>query len=92
MPVLDQDTYLTSRMDDQLCWLDRASKANKQGFLLLRIFEIVLGTSITIVRAYASTLSCGPLAIALAGGGIALSGSLLALNRNQENWVLPQPQ
>jgi len=87
MTVLDQDTYLSSRVDDQLSWLGRASKGNKQAFFLLRIFEIVLGTSITIFSPYASTVSWGPLAIARAGGGIALSGSLLALNRNQENWV-----
>lgn len=87
MPVLDQDTYLSSRVDEQLGWLERASKANKQGFMRLRIFEIVLGTGITIFSPYASAVSWGPLAIALAGGGIALSGSLLALNRNQENWV-----
>ena len=87
MPALDRDTYLSSRVDDQLSWLSRASKTNKQRYLGLRIFEILLGTSITIFSPYAVRVSWGPLAIALAGGGIALSGSLLALNRNQENWV-----
>lgn len=87
MPALDRDTYLSSRVDEQLTWLSRASKTNKSRFLRLRIFEILLGTSITIFSPYAAGVSWGPLAIALAGGGIALSGSLLALNRNQENWV-----
>jgi len=87
MPVLDRETYLTNRVDDQLSWLSRASKVNKRVFLGLRIFEIVLGTSITIVSPYAARLPWGPLVIAMAGGGIALSGGWLALNRNQENWV-----
>lgn len=87
MPVLDRDTYVTSRIDDQLSWLSRASRANKRVFVSLRIFEIVLGTSITIFSPYAARLAWGPLAIAVAGGGIALSGGWLALNRNQENWV-----
>lgn len=87
MPVLDRETYLNSRVDDQLSWLSRASRANKRVFLSLRIVEIVLGTSITIFSPYAARLPWGPLAIAMAGGGIALSGGWLALNRNQENWV-----
>jgi hypothetical protein len=87
MPALDRDTYLSSRVDEQLSWLSRVSKINKRRYLGLRIFEILLGTSITIFSPYAARVSWGPLAIALAGGGIALSGSLLALNRNQENWV-----
>jgi hypothetical protein len=87
MPVLDRDTYLTSRVDDQLRWLSHASKVNKRTFLSLRLFEIVLGTSITIISPYAASLPWGPSAIAMAGGGIALSGGWLALNRNQENWV-----
>jgi hypothetical protein len=88
MPPLDQDKYLSSRVDEQLAWYSRTSRANKRGFLRLRIFEIALGTSITIFSPYAVKVGdLGALAIAVAGGGIALSGSLLALNRNQENWV-----
>lgn len=88
MPPLDQDKYLTSRVDDQLDWYSRTSTANKRGFLRLRIFEIALGTSITIFSPFAVDFRpWGALAIAVAGGGIAVSGSLLALNRNQENWV-----
>jgi len=88
MPSLDQDKYLSSRVDEQLDWYSRTSRANKRGFLRLRIFEIALGTSIMIFSPYAADAGrLGALAIAVAGGGIALSGSLLALNRNQENWV-----
>jgi len=77
--------YLSSRVVEQLNWLSRTSNTNRSCFLCLRILESLLGTSITIFCLYASGVSSGPLAIALAGGGIALSGSFLALNRNQEN-------
>jgi len=87
MPALDRDTYLSSRVDDQLSWLSRASKNNKRVFLSMRIFEILLGTSITIFSPFANKVGWAPLAIAVAGGGIALSGGWLALCRNQENWV-----
>jgi len=84
---MDQESYLSQRVDDQLNWLSKASKASKKGFMRLRILEILLGTAITVFSPYAGRFGWGPLAIAMAGGGIALSGSLLALNRNQENWV-----
>ncbi len=87
MPALDRDTYLSSRVDEQLNWLSRASRTNKRVFLSLRIFEILLGTSITIFSPYAARVAWAPLAIAVAGGGIALSGGWLALSRTQENWV-----
>jgi hypothetical protein len=87
MPALDRDDYMSSRVDGQLTWLSRASKTNKRVFLSLRICEILLGTSITIFSPYAAKVSWAPLLIAMAGGGIALSGGWLALSRNQENWV-----
>jgi hypothetical protein len=87
MTTMDQESYLSKRVDDQLSWLSKTSKASKRGFMRLRIFEILLGTAITVFSPYAGQFGWGPLAIAMAGGGIALSGSLLALNRNQENWV-----
>jgi hypothetical protein len=84
---MDQESYLNNRVDEQLSWLGQASEAAKKGFMRLRILEILLGTAITVFSPYAGRFGWGPLAIAMAGGGIALSGSLLALNRNQENWV-----
>lgn len=85
--MLDADAYLQDRLDQQLTWLSKASRANKRTFLQLRILEVLLGTGITIFSPFTARLGWGPLAIALAGGGIALSGSLLALNRHQENWL-----
>lgn len=87
MAVLDADAYLQDRLNQQLAWLSKASRANKRTFLRLRILEVLLGTGITIFSPFATRWGWGPLAIALAGGGIAVSGALLALNRHQENWL-----
>jgi hypothetical protein len=84
---MDQDAYLKQRVDDQLQWLSHASKTNKRHFLAWRVLEILLGTSITILSPISGSLPWAPLTIAVAGGGIAVSGALLALSRNQENWV-----
>lgn len=87
MPMLDADAYLHDRLDQQLAFISKASRANKRTFLRLRILEVLLGTGITIFSPFATRWGWAPLAIALAGGGIAVSGSILALNRHQENWV-----
>lgn len=87
MASINSETYLQDRLDQQLTWLSQASRTNKHAFLRLRILEILLGTSITIFSPFSSGLPWGSLIIALAGGGIAVSGSLLALNRHQENWL-----
>jgi hypothetical protein len=87
MPSLNQDSYLKQRVDDQLQWLSQASKTNKRQFLAWRILEILLGTSITILSPLSRSLPWAPITIAVAGGGIAVSGALLALSRSQENWV-----
>jgi hypothetical protein len=87
MAMLDAEAYLQERLDQQLAWLSKASRANKRTFLRLRILEVLLGTGIMIFSPFATRWGWGPLAIALAGGGIAVCGSLLALNRHQENWV-----
>lgn len=87
MPRLEPDTYISERLDAQLQWLSRASRRNKRQFVLWRAFDILLGTCVMIFSPFARTVPWVPLWLAIAGGGIAISGSLLALNRNQENWV-----
>jgi len=86
MAAINAETYLKDRLEEQLSWLSRASRANKRAFLRLRVLEILLGTGITIFSHFA-TQPWGTLAIAVAGGLVAISGSLLALNRHQENWL-----
>ena len=88
MAMLDSDAYLKERIDDQLKWLSKASRNNKDKFLRLRILEVILGTGITIFSPFATHWGWkGALTMSLAGGGIAVCGALLALNHHQENWL-----
>ncbi len=88
MTMLDSDAYLHDRLNQQLSWLSKASRGNKRNFLQLRILEVLLGIGITIFSPFAMQWGWrGALALSLAGGGIAVSGSLLALNHHQENWL-----
>ncbi len=55
---------------------------------LSRQLPVLLGIGITIFSPFAMQWDWrGALALSLAGGGIAVCGSLLALNHHQENWL-----
>jgi hypothetical protein len=88
---MDPDTYLAERVDAQLQWLGANSRKSKQGFMRYRISGILLGALITVLAPYATSTHTWskwlPLVLQLAGAGVAVSGSLLALNQHQENWL-----
>lgn len=56
-----------------------------------RISGILLGALITVLAPYAGTRSAHsrwiPPILQVAGAGVAIAGSLLALNQHQENWL-----
>lgn len=87
MTSLDRVAYIEERVDDQLRYLSRSSKQSKRMFVGLSIVEILLGTAITVGSPFIGENLWGRTFIAIAGGGIAISGSLLALTRSQENWI-----
>jgi len=87
MDLINADQYIHERVDDQLTWLGRASQRNKSHYMNGRILEILLGTFITISAPLLGTVDYGPQIIAIAGGGVAITGAISALTKNQENWL-----
>lgn len=87
MAELDREAYLEQRVDDQLRWLGQSSRRSKKMFIGLSIVEILLGTAITVGSPFIGGSSLGRTLIAIAGGGVAITGSVLALTRSQENWI-----
>ena len=85
--MLFRSAYLQERLEDQLTWLSKVSRGNKRAFLRLRLLQILLGASITIFSPFAARFVWGSLVVSLAGGGVAVAGSVLALHRPQENWL-----
>jgi hypothetical protein len=88
---MDAEAYLAERVDQQLQWLDTKIQKSKRGFMRYRIYGILLGALIAVLAPYAKGdqpwSPWVPLALQLAGAGVAISGSLLALNQHQENWL-----
>ena len=85
--AIPAETYLQERLEEQISWLGKTSQSNKQAFLRLRLLQILLGTAITIFSPFSTRFCWGAVAVSMAGGGVAVAGSLLALNRHQENWL-----
>ncbi|MFN7899627.1 MAG: DUF4231 domain-containing protein [Synechococcaceae cyanobacterium] len=85
--AIPAETYLQERLEEQISWLSQASQSNKRAFLRLRLLQILLGTAITIFSPFSTRFSWGALAVSLAGGAVAVAGSLMALQRHQENWL-----
>jgi hypothetical protein len=84
---MDPAAYMEQRVDDQLDYLRKSSRRSKTTFMGISLFEIVLGTAITICTPFIGKSLQGRLLISVAGGAIALSSGVLALTRSQENWV-----
>ena len=88
---MDANAYLSDRVDKQLDWLGKSSSRSKRSYMRYRICSILLGALITILAPYAGSRhpwsSWIPLLLQLSGAGVAVSGSLLALNQHQENWL-----
>jgi hypothetical protein len=88
---MDANAYLSDRVDQQLEWLGDSSRRSKRSYMRYRISSILLGALITILAPYAGSRhpwsSWIPLLLQLSGAGVAVSGSLLALNQHQENWL-----
>ncbi|MEB3199214.1 MAG: DUF4231 domain-containing protein [Synechococcaceae cyanobacterium] len=88
---MDAQTYLAERVDRQLVWLSQASRDNKDAYRRCRLLSIGLGALIAVLSPYAGRP--GPLQpwipplLQLCGAGVAIAGSLLVLNRHQENWL-----
>ena len=86
--AIPEETYFQERLEEQISWYDKASRSNKQTFLPLRLLQILLGTSITIFSPFANRFSWGALALSMAGGGVAVAGSLITA-APQSQYVAP---
>jgi formylglycine-generating enzyme required for sulfatase activity len=88
---MDTKTYLKDRIDKQLDWLSKSSQKHKRGYMRYRISGILLGALVTVLAPYAGTKGAFskwvPPILQVAGAGVGIASSLLALNQHQENWL-----
>ena len=88
---IEQQPYLKDRIEQQLRWLGSNSRKHKQAYMRYRISGILLGALVTVLAPYAGTEAAFskwvPPILQIAGAGVGIAGSLLALNQHQENWL-----
>lgn len=88
---MNEETYLSDRVDDQINWYDRKSQSSQLCFKGLRGFEIVAAAAIPLIAGFGAQLLPGwmPLEVTLGvlGASIAIASAFLSLNRCQENWM-----
>ena len=88
---MQAEEYLHQRLDDQIDWYDRKSRAAQRRYKFLRVLEICLAASIPVISGFAEhvpTWVLHPtLLVALAGVMLTIVAGLLSLYRYQEVWV-----
>jgi len=86
--MMDQKTYLNSRVDDQINWYSKKSKAYQNRYKLLKIIVILVSVSIPflsgMIRGEDDWLK---IAVGIGGVLIALIEGVLALFRFQDLWL-----
>lgn len=84
---MNEEEYLTSRLDDQINWYDKKSQTNQKLFKRLKISEIIIAGIIPFLAGIGSIIPYHSLIIGALGVIIALLVGLSSLYKFQENWI-----
>lgn len=84
---MDQDNYISERLEKQIDWYDTKSQNNQQWFKSLRIAEIVCAAIIPFLAGMSESIPFSQIIIGALGVVIAICAGLSALNKYQENWL-----
>ena len=85
---MNQEEYLTQRVDDQISWYDRKSQCNQKWYKILRNTEIIAAASIPFMSGYISQDKPWiNIVIGIFGALIAVIAGSIGLYNFQENWT-----
>ena len=84
---MNEEEYISSRVDDQIDWYDKKSKKAQCWFKWLRGAEILSAAAIPIIAGFAKEPFPVTLVVGLLGALIAVLTSIVSLNQFQENWT-----
>lgn len=86
--VMDEEAYITERLDDQINWYSDKSKKSQNWFKILRVIEILAAATIPFLAGYVSDAEPElKIAIGILGVIIALVAGFISLNKFQEIWI-----
>ena len=84
---MNEDEYITDRLDDQIIWYDKKSQTNQRWFKCLRIFEIISAAIIPFLAGIGSSIPYYSVIIGALGVIIAVSAGVSAIYKFHENWI-----
>jgi hypothetical protein len=86
--MMEQDTYIKERLEDQIAWYDNKSQWNQKWYKRLRIVELIAGASIPFLAAYITdTTLILKLVVGCLGLVITIITGAVTLYKFQENWI-----
>lgn len=84
---MNDEEYMSSRVDHQIGWYDGKSKKAQRWFKCLRGTEIVAAAAIPLIAGFANDPFPTSLVLGLLGALIAVISAAISLNQFQENWT-----
>jgi hypothetical protein len=81
------ETYITDRLDEQISWYSIKSTKNQRKYKTLKISEMILASSITILAVFINNYPWLKLIIIIAGALIIIFTGIHGIYNFQENWV-----
>lgn len=87
MEPIDEEAYLTERLDDQLNWYDRKSGINQTWYKRLQLVQILCSTLIVFFSGAASELAYSHWLLAICSMLMAVATAVQSLNKYHDNWI-----
>lgn len=86
--MMNEEEYLSNRLDDQIDWYDRKSGINKKMYQRCQLVQLVVASLITL-SALLETFEHAsiPFIVPSMGALVAIISGILGLYKFQENWV-----
>jgi len=84
---MNEEQYLTERVQDQIDWYDQKSQFNQKWFKRLRMIEIVCASLIPLLSGLSSSIEYSEWIVGVLGVAIAIAAASSGIYKFQENWI-----
>ena len=84
---MNEDEYLSERLEDQIRWYSKKSQYNQKYYKVLRLAEIIAASLIPFLAGIGNNIPYSEWVIGILGVMIAISAGASSLYKFQENWI-----
>lgn len=85
---MNQEEYISNRLEDQINWYDTKSTWNQKWFKRLQVYQFIAAALIPVMVIYVrEEFILMRLLVALTGASIAIISGIIGLYKLQENWL-----